>query len=247
MAVTTQNPAPYAPTSAILEIIKRYRDRGLPTPINAEVLGRAGIASSLISRTLQALETLDLIDDKGLAKPTLEGLRRAAEGEFKQRLAEWLNGAYADVLNFVDPATADTTAIRDAFRSYNPVGQQSRMVTLFEGLYAAAGIGPNADKKQPISRPATRSAQPHQGRPRSTTTPVALEGGSANNRKNTFLHAGEVPPPLAGLLASVPFARGGWTKEERERFVTTFAAVLDYCLPVVEASEQPTKEEEMFT
>jgi hypothetical protein len=142
MPVTANAPAPYAPASAILDIVNRYRARGLPSPIGAEVLSRAGVTDSLISRTLQALKTLDLIDDDERPTATLEGLRLAPEADFKERLTQWLNASYADILKSVDPATANETSLRDAFRAYNPVGQQNRMTTLFSGLYAAAGIGP---------------------------------------------------------------------------------------------------------
>ena len=62
MPVTANSPAPYAPTSAILGLIERHRNKGF-TRLDAEVLGRSGVSDSLISRTLQALQTLDLIDD----------------------------------------------------------------------------------------------------------------------------------------------------------------------------------------
>src|SRR6266436_3650546 len=65
LAVTADKPAPYATTSAILDIIGRYRNRGLPSPVNADVLARASIPGSLIPRTLQALVTLDLINEAG--------------------------------------------------------------------------------------------------------------------------------------------------------------------------------------
>src|SRR5690606_12213370 len=118
MAVTTASAAPYCPPSAVLEVINRFRNRGLATPITGEVLGRAGVSESLIPRTMQALQILDLIDEKNMPTPMLEGLRRAPEPEFRTRLVEWLNGAYADVLQFIDPATATETEVRDAFRAY---------------------------------------------------------------------------------------------------------------------------------
>ena len=160
MAVTSSEPAPYAPAKAVLELVNRFRNRGLPTPISGEVLGRSGISDSLIPRTLQALKSLDLIDEDGKPTPTFEGLRLAPAADFKTRMSEWLNDAYSDVLRFVDPATADETSIRDAFRNYRPVGQQDRMVLLFVGLYAAAGIiAEKAKNTRGPSRPKTPSAK----------------------------------------------------------------------------------------
>lgn len=227
MPVTANAPAPYAPASAVMEIVNRYR-RGLPSPINAETLKRAGISDSLTTRTIQALETLDLIDDKGVPTPVLVGLQKAPEPEFKQRLTEWLNAAYADVLGFIDPATADETAIRDAFRNYTPIGQQPRMVTLFQGLYAAAGV--RTDKRPPTSRPGGRNAAPPKSRVSGSTN--RAEPMRQPNTRNPG-HA-SAPPALAGLIASIPFADGGWTKTEREKFMAAFGGVLDFCMPIVE-------------
>lgn len=140
MPVTSDKPAPYAPSSSIVDLIERYRNRGLPSPVTADVLLRAGIPQSLVSRTLYALQVLDLIDEQGAPTKTFEGIRLAPEAEYKQRLSEWLQSAYADVLKFVDPAVDDEIKVRDAFRSYQPVGQQSRMISLFLGLLGAAGM-----------------------------------------------------------------------------------------------------------
>lgn len=238
MAVTSTEPAPYAPPSAVMAVVERYRSKGMPSPITAEVLGRAGISDSLIPRTLQALEALDLIDEKGVPSQILEGLRRAPEGEYKSRLVEWLNGAYADVLNFVDPAVADETAVRDAFRNYVPIGQQSRMVTLFMGLYGATGM--RSDKEK-ISAP--RAARP---RPLPIKSLAALRAKAAATKNGGAHPVGsnltpEIPPALSGLLASLPSR--GWTPAKRNQFVTMFSAALDYCIPIVEEVSDNTSDE----
>jgi hypothetical protein len=197
--VTPDKPVPYAPAKAILEIIGRYRTRGLQVPISAEVLGRSGISDSLIPRTLQALKTLDLIDAEERPTPTLDGLRLAPEAEYPARLRQWLKDAYADVLMFVDPATADETGLRDAFRSYTPIGQQDRMVSLFTGLCAAAGMGPEVVTKtarqrrsRPVSTPSGSSgkrASPHTG-----VTPLENDGAASAERP------GKANPPHSDLI-----------------------------------------------
>ena len=227
MAVTQDKPAPYAPAKTILDIITRYRDRGLTSPINAEVLSRIGVAESLISRTLQALVTLDLFDDAGNPTQTLEGIRIAPEAEYKKRLEDWLKGSYADVFKFVDPTIDNETRIRDAFRGYQPQGQQSRMVSLFQGLCAAADLVPENGKSAASSAP---SASPRRHRvflaaPRSLQASVA----KAQSRNSTGL-----PPALSGLLQSLPSDGNGWTMEKRQKFLNAFGTVLDLCFPVIE-------------
>jgi hypothetical protein len=225
VAVTNERPAPYAPTTPIVDLIGRFRSRGLPMPVDAEVLARAGVSHSLIPRTLYALQVLDLIDADGNATPIFEGLRLAPEGEFKARMADWVRGAYADVFSFVDLGADDDTSIRDAFRSYQPVGQQGRMVTLFQGLCIAAGLisakkpstepQPVRIRQTPVTKRATFSIGP-----KATKAPVAPSTPVL----------GTLPPALAGLLASLP--RNGWDRATRDRFVATLTAVLDFCYPI---------------
>ncbi len=131
----------------------------MPSPVTSDVLGRAGIPDSLIPRTIQALQSLDLIDKDGNITEMFESIRLAPEADYQNRLQAWLNSAYADVLAYVDPANDDETKIRDAFRNYRPMGQQGRMVTLFVRLYAAAGV------RAPKAAPA-KSASP---RPRAVS------------------------------------------------------------------------------
>lgn len=236
MAVTQDKSAPYAPPSTVLEVVTRYRERGLPKPINAEVLARAGISETVIPRTLQTLQVLDLIDEDGTPTSTLEGIRLSTETDFQKCLKEWLNSVYADVIQFVDPEKDDEVKVRDAFRSYNPVGQQSRMVTLFLGLYAAAGVrGMSAPKapSQRIPRPASAPTKakyiPNNRPPRSTSTATLPSG---------------LPPALAGLLADLPQDGNGWTKAKRDRFVGAFQAMLDYSIPIVEKEPVQDSEED---
>ncbi|TGP98870.1 hypothetical protein EN794_049865 [Mesorhizobium sp. M00.F.Ca.ET.151.01.1.1] len=241
MPVTTEKPAPYAPASAIIGLIERHRSKGLPATVDAEALSRSSVPESLIPRTLQALQTLDLIDADGKVTQTMEGLRLASEAEFQPRMVEWLNAAYHDALQFIDPAVDSETRIRDAFRSYVPTGQQPRMVTTFIGLYGAAGV--RAERPRP---PAPRNSvgrtsgnhrllpPPKRKQPEQKVPPAlpAFSQGQSNQ---------DLPPPLAGLLSSLPRAGQTWTTVERERFVVTFGAVLDFCFPI---DDRPKRKEE---
>jgi len=227
MPVTADKPAPYATPSALLDLIGRHRTRGLPSPINADVLGRAGIAQSLVPRTLQALHSLDLVDPKtGAPTSNFEALRLAPEAEYKKRLAEWLKGTYADVFSFVDPSKDDGSRIRDAFRSYQPVGQQERMVLLFQGLCIAAGLI--------AEKPARTATASPTFTPRQRTVAKRI---IAEQFKDAPRYPSSLPAPLAGLLQSLPAEGDTWTIAERAKFLATFTPVLDFCFPVVEADD----------
>jgi hypothetical protein len=217
----------------MLEIINRRRNRGLTAPINADVLGRASISPSLIPRTLQALQTLDLINEAGEPTPVFENLRLSPEAEFKERLGEWLKGAYAEVFSFVDPSQDDEIKIKDAFRSYNPVSQQPRMITLFKGLCSAAGLMPEKRAGAAASSPAKRPA------PAASPRNVHVFQRAATKQPPPPSSAG-LPPAIAGLMASLPSPATGWTAGERQKFLTTFQAVVDYAIPVVTKPKNET-------
>jgi Family of unknown function (DUF5343) len=239
MPVTVDKPAPYATSGAILDLVNRYRSRGLPSPVDAEVLGRAGIAQTLIPRTLQSLHALDLIDAKtGMPTSTFEALRLAPEAEFKKRLGEWLKGAYADVFAFVDPSKDGDGRIRDAFRTYHPVGQQQRMVLLFQGLCAAAGLIPEKAATSKATSPA-RPAASVTIAPRQRAVAKRIV---AERFKDAPRHPSGVPAALAGLLSSLPPEGQGWTLDQRNKFYTTFGTVLDFCFPIVRPGDEEADE-----
>lgn len=223
MTVTADSPAPYAPASTIIEIINRYRDHGLQTPFTSDVLARAGVSDSLISRTLIGLQVLDLIDEGGNPTEVLTGLGNATQDEMPARLSEWLRATYAEVFQFVDPADASPEGVRDAFRTYQPRGQQPRMVTLFLALCVHAGIRQAPEEGAPRPR-AQRRRTPSSQRNREQPNP---------RRRQSQQEVPGVPQPIAGLLASLPES-GRWTKERRDAFMTTFGTVLDFCIEIGE-------------
>lgn len=229
MAITREGTAPYAPASAILEVIDRRRNRGLTTPVTADVLERAGIQASLIPRTLQALRTLDLIDETGAPTRAFEGIKLASEADCKKSLEDWLKGAYAEIFSYVDPMTDDETRIRDAFRGFEPDGQRNRMVTLFLGLCRAAGLVPEA----------TSTPRPQVSRPRPAAARMATRiAASKPATKPSLKMATGLPPALSGLLEDLPTPPDGWTATERDKFLTTFKTILEYYIPVVREDQK---------
>jgi hypothetical protein len=228
--------APYAAPKNVLDVIERYRHRGLRTPFTLELMLLVGVPDGAAHRTIQALKLLDLIDDEGQPTEALDDMKRASEPEYAPRFAEIVRAAYDGVFSVVDPAGDDATAIRDAFRFYKPDSQQERMVTLFLALCEEAGIiehGPKRrgrNKKPVAAKPAVarREATSTATAPAPAPTPVATHA----------LRHGDLHPILVGVLQELPES-SHWTAAKRDRWLAAVTSAVDllYTLDETELAE----------
>jgi hypothetical protein len=156
----------------VITTVERHREKGLPAPINSEVIERVIESEALAPRVMKALRLFELVDKDGNPTEQFEELRLAGtESDFKARFGAILQAAYADVLQYIDLDTASLEQIEGQFRRYTPHGQRERMVVLFRGLFqftrlmpgkAADGQGeaPRARKPRPASASAERKPKP---------------------------------------------------------------------------------------
>jgi hypothetical protein len=237
MAVRSGGQAPYAPPQTVFALIQAFRNRPLPTPFTREVYVRAGVPESLVTRTSQTFRLLDLVDEAGNPTPEFEGLRRVGSSEFPQRLEAIVRAAYADAFQFVDPAKDSLEKVRDVFRHYEPLGQLTRIVTLFMALCEAAGIVPEGTRKQaPKATAARPNGKARSGAGRGATNAPRAVGGRAARSDDEPGWALDIPPLIRGMLASLPSAEKGWTQVERDKFTKMFGSVLDFAIPIRDAS-----------
>src|SRR5258707_4923436 len=152
MTVDAEKVAPYAPLANVVGLIRRRRDKGMPEVLNAERLAQMGITEGNISRNLQALRFLNLIDEEGRQTASFNRLALAKENEYPGVLAEIIKGAYHDVFTIIDDLNEATDVeLNDAFRFYQPQSQRNRMIILFRGLCQEAGLisgGPPETRKR---------------------------------------------------------------------------------------------------
>ena len=101
--------------------------------------------------------------------------------------------AYADVFQYIDPATATVEQLEGQFRNYTPRGQVGRMVALFRSLCEYTGIMPKGAasleartqaRGSSSHKPKQPKATPHRGR-----RAVALSRRTIRPRRHRRLRA----------------------------------------------------------
>lgn len=228
----TDGPAPYTAPTAVTGLIDAYRERGLQTPFTTDVLIKAGVSETLAPRTLQSIKLLGLVSEDGEPTQQFVDLRKAGEAEFQARLQEILRDAYAEVFSFVDPALDSPARVRDAFRSYTPVGQQERMVTLFLGLCEYAGLTPPNPERQSkaLGGAASRKSTP---RARASRESRTKDEQGAQPRRYDLAGLG-LPgsiagghPLIQGLLRELPPVGASWPKPKMQAWLEAQRAVFN--------------------
>lgn len=249
---STDQRMPYAPASAILTVIRRYRDRGLPEPITTKTLHQVQVSEGNAPRTLQALKLLNLIDDDGNVTDAFERVRQVSTAEYPAALADIIQNAYHSIFTIIDPAQDDFTAVEDAFRYYEPKGQRQRMVKLFLSLCDEAGLIPE-DKREDMqlnSPQANRrqSAQPSSKRVRRTQSPKSAQQPKRDAQQDDVASAKEKPPfkadegmpdypAITVLMQQLP-KDGRWTNRRRGLWIQAMVSAVDLSVEVVDWEDQ---------
>jgi hypothetical protein len=227
--------APYAPPASVIQVIKRYRDRGLPDPVTNSSLVTVGVSEGTVSRVTVALKFLGLIDEEGHRTEDFEQLKRANSGEYQGVLAEILRKTYRPIFELVDPAEDDIDAITDVFRRYEPSAQRTRMVTLFLGLCVEAGLAPN--DKRPAVRPAAVS-KPRYPKPQVDRKPDEVKKNvDETPRREEPVHSDY--KLLHQLLQQLP-KDGKWTQKQRDRWMQAMTANTDLLIEVIDEPSPDT-------
>ena len=212
MTFTSGDKVPYAPPATVIEVLRRYRERGIPGALTPEALERAGVPESLSRRTLQAFRLLGLVDDEGNPEPAFSEANRLPEPAYLESMRDLICGPYSEVIAFADPASDSYDKVRDAFRPYDPQGQQERMVVLFLGLLDYVGVSTSAastsrtriESGTPSTRKsATSNSAPEKKAPRKLTREVVQSRVVRRRTGNDDALVG-LPPGLVGLLRQIP-------------------------------------------
>jgi hypothetical protein len=232
MSTNVEKIAPYAPFGCVIAIIRRFRERGLPETLTLQEIVRVGVSEGNVSRTLQALKFLKLVDEEGHRTQTFDRLGRVPTSEYAEVLGETIKDAYQDVFTIVDPAEATDVEINDAFRYYQPQAQRGRMVTLFISLCRESGLvaggPPETRKRSRIAIEGKNVVSSHSTRKSYIEPSVMIEPTSITNTVTVGVKEYML---LQDLLQQLPIDRK-WTQEKRDRWLQAFTANIDFLIDV---------------
>ena len=225
--------APYAPFGCVINVIRRFRERGLAETLTIREITKAGVSEGNASRTLQALKFLKLVDEEGHRTQTFDRLARVPTNEYAEVFGEIIKDAYKDVFVIVDPTNATDIEINDAFRHYRPPTQRARMIALFRSLCQEAQLIPGGP---PETRKRMSNVTINKSSSHSTTVHKAqVEGLHAiefNGMSETSITAMEQEYGLLiGLLHQLPSDKK-WTEERRDRWLQAFTANVNLLIDI---------------
>ena len=225
--------APYAAVNNVMEVIRRRRERGLPSPLTTKALESISIPPGNISRTLQAIRFLGLMEDDGAQTELFDRLARAGEqgGEYRELLGEVIKKAYHAVFAIVDPAQDGDMAIHDAFRQFVPEAQRDRMVSFFLGMCGRAGItAPKGRERRETSRP--QSAR--QGQRRGTALQAQQQRPQQQEAEQRHIPDSDGDNRLVFAVMQQLPKNLRWSSDRRQKWLAAIQSAVDLMVEVVD-------------
>lgn len=218
---------PYVAFRTFLNFLDWLHEAGVPTRIDRSFWGER-LSGAYGFQLMAALHFLDLVDSDNRPRPELEALARDLDKR-KAILRGRLEESYADVIRGINLEKASPGELEDGFRIYHIAGETLRKALVFfihAATYSGITLSSHITKR---TRGMRGNGAKKRGRPPKRKSPVEQQQDkptSESPRKH------DLHESINGLLSDLARIGPGWTKEERERWVNTFIANVDYAYPV---------------
>ena len=224
---------PYFAFRTLLNQLDFMKEKGVPARIDRSFL--VGMSGAGQAQYITGLRSLGLIDGNGAVSPALTEMVNASVSDRKRVLREALQRRYAKAIE-LGKTNATTGQLVELWREqYGATGDTARKGIAFY-LNAARYAG-DIPLSPMFQTPKVSSSGTSTRRRRSSGGGATGDSdGPGDDDHGTPpkppLFA-DVHPALAGVLGELPRQGSGWTQARRDKFMTTFEAVVDFTIPIV--------------
>jgi hypothetical protein len=232
---------PYVGFKTFMTFLDWLGQVGVPSRIDRSFWGDrfSGAAGSQVIATLRFF---GLIDKNGVPDPSLETMAKDPV-QRKSSLAA-LMARYNEALDGLDLERATAGELDERFRRYDISGDTFRKAVVFfiqAAQYCGMPLSPYITKRKRITRGDAATAQPRRrGRPPKAKVevrePEAREARVDQDVDSLGLH-----PSVAALLSDLNRIGSRWDQIQKDRWVSTFLAIIDYAYPIREPEAPSSK------
>lgn len=211
---------------------------GVPSRIDRSFWGQK-LSGATAGQLLAALRFFGLIGEDGVPDPTLETM--AKDVEQRKIILKALMERYDSALDGLDLERATQGELHERFHRYDITGDTFRRAVAFfvqAAQYSGIPLSSYITQRRRIAKGNGAGAQPRgRGRrPRAKPEgekPQPIVVTPARVVANLGLH-----PTVTPLLQDLNRIGSNWDKADRDKWIATFLAVIDYAYPVRKGKEE---------
>lgn len=222
---------PYVAFRAFVNFLDWLGEVGVPTRIDRSFWGQK-VSGATGGQLLAALRFFGLIDKGGVPDPALETM--ANDVEQRKVMLTALMARYDAALDGLDLERATAGELDERFGRYDVSGETFRRTIVFfiqAAQYCGMPLSPYITQRRRTAKGNGASVQP---RRRGRQPKAKPEGGKPEPqviRPTSIVDSLGLHPAVTPLLQDLNRIGSKWDKAERDKWVTTFLAVIDYAYP----------------
>lgn len=222
---------PYVGFRTFMNFLDWLREVGIPSRIDRSFWGER-LSGATGSQVLGALRFFGLVNKNGVPDSMLE--RMASNADDRKIALRALMQRYEAALNGLDLERATAGELDDRFRRYGLSSHTFRKAVVFfiqAAQYCGMPLSPYITRRRRAAKANGGVAQPRRrGRPPKVQVESPKgetpDAGITQDIDRLGLH-----PSVAALLDDLNRIGAKWDQAERDRWMGTFVAVIDYAYP----------------